>query len=950
MKASKDNHRRPHPVPMYHRLCTALVLVLAMTACAGSAWAQRNDAPQSYSISAGSLADALDQLAAQSKVQIIYPADLVRGMRSPVISGRQDWRQALGKLLGGSGLEWQLVNETTVAIRKAPSSGLPVSFDFDIPAGDLGTALNFFSSQSGIEVLYPADELAGKQGRALRGRMPWPDALAKLLQGSGFGYRRAADGSVVIERTAVAPSPEATTLGAVEVTGTRIRGGTSASPVITIDSKNIREEGFTDLGEVIRSIPQNFRGGQNPGVAQGADVGAAGIANRNATGGSSLNLRGLGPDASLTLLNGRRFAYGGYTQTVDISAIPVEAVDRVEVVADGASAIYGSDAVGGVANVILRRDYDGATIGARYGAASGGGMGTREYTATAGTAWSNGGFIATYKRASVDPIRTDQRDYTAGMLSPATLYPGSELRSGLLSLHQSLGQAMELRLDALHTGRDQRFYSYYSGVTSIYSRFEPQTRTTLVAPALEVSLPHDWQVSLGASWGRDETTSQEFRISTTTGEGARSPYDDCFCNENRTYEVGAEGPLFHLGGGDARLAVGAGYRWNGFVDRLLTTGEDTTQGAVGSRFAYAELGMPLLGGGGAAGDRARLSLTAALRREDYDGFGSVTTPKLGLVYDPTGDFTLKASWGRSFKAPTLLQRFQDKVAALYPAAVVGGDPGRTVIATAGGNPLLQPERARTWTASLALHPRALPALEAELSLFNIEYADRVVQPISNYAEALTNPIYSRYVIPDPTVEQQDAVVDSTVGFYNYSGVPYDPVNVEAVVFTHFVNVARQHVHGVDLSGSYGLDAGAGRLELRGSASWLESEQKNGPDDAAFDLAGTLFSPAKLNGRAGLVWLQGGVTASAFVNYTSGVRDALTGFETASFTTADANLRYSLDDSVGARSGWDFVLSAQNLFDRPPPLHPTLDPSWAPYDSTNYSAIGRYLSVSVARRF
>src|SRR3546814_2813827 len=93
-----------------------------MVVCAGPAWAQRNDAPQGYSISAGSLADALDQLAAQSKVQIIYPADLVRGMRSPAISGRQDWRQALEKLLAGSGLEWQLVNETTVAIRKAAPS------------------------------------------------------------------------------------------------------------------------------------------------------------------------------------------------------------------------------------------------------------------------------------------------------------------------------------------------------------------------------------------------------------------------------------------------------------------------------------------------------------------------------------------------------------------------------------------------------------------------------------------------------------------------------------------------------------------------------------------------------------------------------------------------------------------------------------------------------------
>src|SRR3546814_4343953 len=96
MKSSKSSRRRLHPVPTRHRLCTALVV--AMIVCAGPAWAQRNEAPQSYSISAGSLADALDQLAAQSKVQIIYPADLVRGMRAPTVSGRQDWRQALKKL------------------------------------------------------------------------------------------------------------------------------------------------------------------------------------------------------------------------------------------------------------------------------------------------------------------------------------------------------------------------------------------------------------------------------------------------------------------------------------------------------------------------------------------------------------------------------------------------------------------------------------------------------------------------------------------------------------------------------------------------------------------------------------------------------------------------------------------------------------------------------------
>src|SRR3546814_15838223 len=91
--------------------------------------------------------------------------------------------------------------------------------------------------------------------------------------------------------------------------------------------------------------------------------------------------------------------YGGYVQAVDISAIPIEAVERVEIVTDGASAIYGSDAVGGVANVILKRDFDGVSVGMLHGTAIDGGLTTHEYTAPAGTTWSLGGLIAPYRSA-----------------------------------------------------------------------------------------------------------------------------------------------------------------------------------------------------------------------------------------------------------------------------------------------------------------------------------------------------------------------------------------------------------------------------------------------------------------------------------------------------------------------------------------------------------------------
>lgn len=104
------------------------------------------------------------------------------------------------------------------------------------------------------------------------------------------------------------PVPTATTeLESIEVTGTRIKGGAVPSPVISISAARIQEEDFSDLGEVIRSVPQNFSGGQNPGVLSG-NLAGAGNANQNMTGGASLNLRGLGADATLTLLNGRRLA------------------------------------------------------------------------------------------------------------------------------------------------------------------------------------------------------------------------------------------------------------------------------------------------------------------------------------------------------------------------------------------------------------------------------------------------------------------------------------------------------------------------------------------------------------------------------------------------------------------------------------------------------------------
>lgn len=732
-----------------------------------------------------------------------------------------------------------------------------------------------------------------------------------------------------------------TDLASVTVTGTRIRGGSTPSPVITFGSERIQTEGFTSLGEVIRSVPQNFRGGQNPGV-----VGAASnVANQDFTGGSSLNLRGLGPDASLTLLNGRRLAYDGSSQAVDISAIPVEAVERLDIIPDGASAIYGSDAVGGVANVILKRDFEGVALGVRHGGATEGGLGTREYTATAGTTWPSGGMIATFKEVSTDPIHARQRDYTRHLVEPYTIYGGSDARSGLASVHQSVGDVAELRLDALRTKRNVTRYDFYLQT--------PETTITLVSPGMTFFLRNDWSLTLGGAYGKNENIYENRLVS---GADIRLVTQTCYCNESSSYEIGAEGPLFAVGGGDARLAVGAGSRRDEFMYRPKVSGRPY-DGDERSRFAYAELNLPLVSPSSAIAGIHGLAVSAAARGEDYDSFGRVITPKLGVIYDPSPDVTLKASWGRSFKAPTLVQRHRDKVAYLWSAATVGasGMPAdATVLMSYGGNPDLEAERARTWTASLALHPQALPGFEAELTWFDIDYVDRVLEPV-NYLQALSNSAYAEFVDRAPTRAQIDGVFEVfNSAFFNLSGGAYDPDKVVAIIRNQYVNVARQRIKGLDLSGAYRFDVGSGGLTVRGSASWLDSVQRTSPGQPEQALAGTIFHPAKLNSRLGAMWTSGGFTAAGFANYTSGVtnRLAATTEKTASFTTLDTTMSYELGGRAAALSGLSLGLSVQNLLNREPPQHTAAAAlaTFVPYDATNYSAIGRFVSVSVSKHW
>src|SRR5437868_5571958 len=160
------------------------------------------------------------------------------------------------------------------------------------------------------------------------------------------------------------------TIQEVVVTGSRIRrvDQETASPVFVIDSAAIASSGVQTLGDLIQRTPAVAGAATNPQVNNGGG-----------TGESNVELRGLGAQRTLVLLNGRRIGILGNTTTsaVDINMIPVNLIERVEVLQEGAGAVYGSDAIAGVVNFITKKNWDGAEVSVETGE-TGAGDGRRE--------------------------------------------------------------------------------------------------------------------------------------------------------------------------------------------------------------------------------------------------------------------------------------------------------------------------------------------------------------------------------------------------------------------------------------------------------------------------------------------------------------------------------------------------------------------------------------------
>lgn len=327
-------------------------------------------------------------------------------------------RRGLRGLIATAALLWATV---------APASETATR-NFNVPADKAPAALKVFSQQAGVEVLFPTDAVAGIRTNATRGDLTPRAALEKMVAGTGFvvvqdektgalGLRAEAKAAKNADsRSDSTPAAQVENgmlkLEKYTVLGSRIRQTEveGPSPVNTYNADYIRATGSFTLADFLNQLPQTYAGiasGRgstpnelNPEFGQRTEtttpafnlVTGASAAPPAQTGVSGVSLRGLGAGSTLVLVDGRRAAQSGNGNRgmdtrqgfVDLNTIPLGMIDRIEVSTDGASAIYGADAVAGVINIILKKNYSGTEISGAYRAAEHGGGRERSLTVLQG--------------------------------------------------------------------------------------------------------------------------------------------------------------------------------------------------------------------------------------------------------------------------------------------------------------------------------------------------------------------------------------------------------------------------------------------------------------------------------------------------------------------------------------------------------------------------------------
>jgi iron complex outermembrane recepter protein len=914
-------------------LSAVIGATLALSAIQAGAQASPGERQVSLTIESTSLATALDKWAQQSGFQIfVHDWEATKNLRAPSLNGTFTAQAALEQLLSGTSFTYEWIDSKTVSVRKRVAKTVP-------------TAL---------------------QRTSLDGQQAVPVAKFSGDGGTGFGVATAAAAQSDVTATPVGGDKgvRVARLEEVIVTGTNIRGtSATAGQVIVLDRAEIEAGGYRDASDLVAKVPQNFGGGASQTVTSNMSRDGSEF---NQGVGTAVNLRGLGAGATLTLLNGNRLAPAGQGTFVDISLIPLSAIERVEILTDGASAIYGSDAIGGVVNIITRRDYEGAETTVRVGSVTSGDR--NEYTLAQlfGHSWDRGNLTLNFEHSHEDDLMAlDRPDLVApGGAAPFDILPEQTLNSLLAAVSLDLSPSMRLTSDVV--GSDRKFTQLGSPTASPSEGAGHATGGGLSA-TLQKDLEGGWQLQFIGSYSRN-ILDKTFRIPSINFKGDST-------SEYRTWsgEVRANGELLSLPAGRVKVAAGTTFR-DEESDQQTLVGTQLYRARRDITSAYAELLVPMFGNDEAArGARRGLDLSVAGRFDDYSDFGHSTSPRYGLIWYPSERIAARAAYSESFRAPLFSQNRSGSnfayIADLPDPLSTRPDGLSSTVTYYGQNPELEPEHARSWTAGFEFRPLGTEGLTIALNYFDIQYRDRILdihaQDAAGFLVAgdVFAPFISRApgdaalrAVLTPLASVPNGITDFNTGL----GV----TDVDAILSTYsfgalfdgrFANAAESKVRGIDADVRFNDESSWGSFGVGMNASYLLDFSNRFTETAPTDdVLNTVFHPIDLRLRGFIGLTANQWSASIFVNYTDAYDDPGTSYTLGgsvdSYMTTDFQLRYeSMGTAISALNGVTVSLSILNAFDEKPPHIDPLPGQFA-FDAENASPLGRFIALGITKRW
>ena len=651
---------------------------------------------------------------------------------------------------------------------------------------------------------------------------------------------------------------EVFTLLPIKVIGTLapVRSALETSvPVDVVGEERLNETGATETGRAIQAAAPSFNFSSST-ISDGTD------ALRPAT------LRGLGPDQTLVLINGKRRhpsalvhvnrSVGRGTAGIDMNAIPLASIARVEVLRDGAAARYGSDAIAGVINLVLKDTDRGgearATLGRTY---ESDGM-VRHANVVQGVSLGGGGFL-TLTADVRDRGPTNRAGFTGicqyntnadGCADPQRerAFDRKNFRIGDAdSLSQSLwfntgiplSDSAEAYAFGGWTKRDNVSGGFYRRANQASRNPEYQGRQYYpdgFLPLIETEIV-DFSIGVGTEWalgGWELDSSLTFGRNTFDFSVANSLNAYLWQQEGRsvtdvdsgglgyrqtTVNIDAQRSIILLGN-EAELAVGAETRVDNYTIRAgegnsyygCIDASDPTTACVGAAAGGIQV-FPGFRPGNEVDESRRsvalygasdvrlgeqISLGLALRGEDFEDFGSTVNGKVTMRYDIAPSFAVRGSASTGFRAPSLHQKFFNNISTQFTeegAREVGTFRNDSMLARGLGIPQLREETSRNIGLGFVWTPARSTSFT--LDAYRIDIDDRIM--ISNFVEAT------------------DLISGCGSEAGCVAGVNAAMAGIDEAQF--FLNAGATRTQGIDFVAEHETELAGGGLRLSGAASW-----------------------------------------------------------------------------------------------------------------------------------